>query len=49
MFMQRRGPSNSWMQEEQDEHGQGKWEGEQKGPYNNARMFALFASVAIDY
>jgi hypothetical protein len=23
--------SKKWLQEEQDEHGQGKWEGEQKG------------------
>jgi hypothetical protein len=22
----------NWLQEEQDEHGQGKWEGKQKGP-----------------
>jgi hypothetical protein len=25
------GFSKKWLQEEQDEHGQGKWEGKQKG------------------
>jgi hypothetical protein len=28
----------NWLQEEHDEHGQGKWEGKQKGKNNDERI-----------
>jgi hypothetical protein len=39
---------SDWLQEEQDEHGQGKWEGKQKGK-SDKRIKVFYLCVSMSF